>query len=65
MCEEVTGCKIAAVEKPRRPGDPPKLVASAAKAIGELGWCPKHPQLKDIIQTAWAWHKKHPQGYPD
>ena len=65
MCEEVTGCGIPAVEKPRRPGDPPKLVASAAKAIRELGWSPKHPQLKDIIQTAWAWHKKHPQGYLD
>jgi UDP-glucose 4-epimerase len=65
MCERVSGCKIPAIEKPRRPGDPPKLVASAAKAIRELGWKPAYPTLEDIIKTAWAWHKKHPQGYPD
>ena len=64
-CEKVTGKKIAAVEKPRRPGDPPRLVASAEKAIRELGWKPKYPKLEDIVTTAWAWHKKHPTGYPD
>jgi UDP-glucose 4-epimerase len=64
-CEEVTGCKIAAVQKSRRPGDPPTLVASAAKASRELGWNPKFPKLLDIIRTAWAWHKRHPLGYPD
>jgi len=65
MCEKVTGKKISAIEKPRRPGDPPRLVASAEKAIGELGWKPKYPKLEDIVATAWAWHKKHPTGYPD
>jgi UDP-glucose 4-epimerase len=40
-------------------------VASAKKAIRELGWKPKFPKLEDIIKTAWAWHKKHPNGYPD
>ncbi len=65
MCEKVTGQKITAVEKPRRPGDPPKLVASAAKAIRDLGWKPKYPKLQDIVATAWAWHSRHPQGYPD
>jgi UDP-glucose 4-epimerase len=65
MCEKVTGQKISAMEKPRRPGDPPKLVASAEKAIHELGWKPKYPKLKDIVATAWAWHKKNPTGYPD
>src|SRR6516165_5360570 len=64
-CEQVTGRKIPAVEKPRRPGDPPKLVASPEKAIRELGWKPKYPKLEDIVTTAWAWHKKHPNGYPD
>ena len=64
-CEKVTGMKIPAVEKPRRPGDPPKLVASADKAFRELGWRPKYPKLEQIIATAWAWHKKYPQGYPD
>jgi len=65
MCEKVTGKRIPVVEKPRRPGDPPRLVASAAKAILELGWKPKFPKLEDIVTTAWAWHKKHPTGYPD
>jgi UDP-glucose 4-epimerase len=64
-CEQVTDCKIPAVEKARRPGDPPKLVASATKAMRDLGWKPGHPQLEDIVQSAWSWHKKHPQGYPD
>lgn len=63
MCEQVTGTKIPAVEKPRRPGDPPKLVASAARAIQELGWKPRYPKLQDIVATAWAWHRGHPKGY--
>jgi UDP-glucose 4-epimerase len=64
-CEKVTGKKIPAIEKPRRPGDPPKLVASAKKAMNELGWKPKFPKLEDIVATAWAWHQKHPNGYAD
>jgi UDP-glucose 4-epimerase len=65
MCEKVSGGKIPAVEKPRRAGDPPRLVASADKAIRELGWKPQFPKLQDIVATAWAWHKKNPRGYPD
>lgn len=65
MCEKVSGRKIPALEKPRRPGDPPKLVASAEKAMRELGWKPKYPKLEDIVATAWNWHKKNPAGYPD
>jgi len=64
-CEQVTGKRIPAIEKPRRPGDPPKLVASAAKAIRELGWNPQLPKLEQIVRTAWEWHKNHPTGYPD
>ena len=65
MCEKITGKKIPAIEKPRRAGDPPKLVAAANKAFNELGWKPQYPKLEDIVATAWAWHKKHPTGYPD
>jgi UDP-glucose 4-epimerase len=65
MCEKVTGKKIPAVAKPRRPGDPPRLVASAEKAIRELGWKPQFPNLEDIVATAWAWHKANPDGYRD
>jgi UDP-glucose 4-epimerase len=64
-CEKVTGCKIPVVEKPRRPGDPARLVAAADKAIQELGWKPKYPQLEQIVATAWAWHQKNPAGYQD
>jgi UDP-glucose 4-epimerase len=64
-CEKITGKKIPTIEKPRRPGDPPKLVAGAGKAIRELGWKPKYPKLEDIVATAWNWHVKHPQGYAD
>ncbi len=65
MCEKVTGKAIPAVEKPRRPGDPPKLVAAAGKAIRELGWKPQFPKLEDIVATAWAWHESYPEGYTD
>jgi UDP-glucose 4-epimerase len=64
-CEKITGKKIPTIEKPRRPGDPPKLVAAADKAISELGWKPQYPKLEDIVKTAWAWHLKHPTGYAD
>jgi UDP-glucose 4-epimerase len=62
-CEKISGKKIPAVEKPRRAGDPPKLVASAEKATRELGWKPKYPKLEDIVATAWEWHRRHPDGY--
>ena len=65
MCEKVSGKKIPAIEKPRRAGDPPKLVAGADKAKNELGWKPKYPKLEDIVATAWKWHWKNPGGYGD
>jgi UDP-glucose 4-epimerase len=64
-CEKISGKIIPAVEKPRRPGDPPKLVASADKAIRDLGWKPKYPKLEEIVAMAWAWHREHPKGYED
>jgi UDP-glucose 4-epimerase len=65
MCQEISGRKITAIEKPRRPGDPPRLVASALKARQELDWRPKLPKLADIVASAWKWHQKFPNGYPD
>lgn len=65
MCEEVSGVNIPVVERPRRPGDPPRLVASAEKAMRELGWRPRFPGLREIVASAWAWHRAHPDGYPD
>lgn len=62
-CEKISGRPIKTVEKPRRAGDPPRLVASAAKATKELGWKPQFPGLDEIVSTAWRWHQKHPAGY--
>ncbi len=62
-CEKVTGQRIPVEEKPRRPGDPPRLVASAEKARRELGWTPRIPRLEDIVATAWEWHQRNPDGY--
>jgi UDP-glucose-4-epimerase GalE len=63
--EEVTGKKIAVNEGPRRPGDPPELVASSAKIQRELGWKPRYTDLRAIMETAWQWHKGHPRGFAD
>ena len=62
---EITGHEIPAKEAPRRPGDPPALVASSEKIMTVLGWRPELPTLGDIIATAWHWHQAHPQGYGD
>jgi UDP-glucose 4-epimerase len=65
VCEKATGRKIKTRSRPRRPGDPPRLVASAEKARRDLGWQPRHPSLEEIVQSAWEWHREHPRGYPD
>ena len=54
----VTGHAIPCDIKPRRAGDPARLVASSEAARANLGWTPKHPQLDDILASAWAWHQK-------
>ena len=59
----VTGHAIPCIEAPRRAGDPAILVASSAKIRAELGWQPRYPALRDIIGTAWTWHRGHPHGY--
>jgi UDP-glucose 4-epimerase len=62
-CCRVTGRDIPVVEQPRRPGDPPRLIASSEKIKRELGWSPKFQQLDAIIESAWKWHQKFPSGY--
>lgn len=62
---EVSGCDFEAVEADRRPGDPAVLTADATKAKIQLNWQCKFSKLEDIIQTAWKWHKNHPNGYED
>jgi UDP-glucose 4-epimerase len=64
-CRKITGKKIQTIEKPRRPGDPPRLIASSDKIKKELGWQPQFQSLDAIIQSAWKWHQKFPRGYND
>ena len=64
-CRKVTARKIDIVEKPRRPGDPPRLIASSEKIKRELGWQPQFQNLDAIIESAWKWHQRFPRGYGD
>ncbi len=63
--EKVTGKHIKAVISERRAGDPAVLVASSEKAKSVLGWKPKFNSLEDIINSAWKWHRSHPNGFED
>jgi UDP-glucose 4-epimerase len=63
MARQVTGRHIPTECAPRRPGDPPVLIANADKAALELGWIPQHSDLDQIIESAWKWHLSHPKGY--
>src|SRR5690242_6259557 len=60
---QVTGRGIPTVPRPRRAGDPPVLVAALGRAARLLGWQPRHSSLEEIIASAWAWHRAHPDGY--
>ena len=55
---EITGHAIPAIEAPRRPGDPPVLVATSARAKSELGWKPTQSSLATLVETAWRWHQR-------
>ena len=59
----ITGRQIVSVERARRQGDPPRLVACADRAARVLGWQPEHSGLDEIIRSAWMWHRAHPHGY--
>jgi UDP-glucose 4-epimerase len=62
-CEEVIGRPMTYEIVGRRPGDPAVLIASPDKIIYELGWSPRHSAIRDIVRTAWEWHRRHPEGY--
>jgi len=59
----VTGRPVPTVERPRRPGDPPELVAAVGRAASVLGWRAAHSSLEEILGSAWRWHQAHPHGY--
>jgi UDP-glucose 4-epimerase len=54
---EATDRPIPVSVRPRRPGDPPVLVASNRRALDELGWRPRRSDLREIIASAWRWHR--------
>ena len=61
--EEVTGLKVKYDVCPRRPGDPARLIACSDRARSMLKWQPKYESAHDIIESAWKWQLKHPEGY--
>ena len=61
--ERVTGKTVYREFGPRRPGDPPALLASSAKAQSVLGWRKAHSSLEEIIRSAHEWRLRHPNGY--
>ncbi len=56
--KKITGINFVAEDAPRRPGDPPVLVADSSKIIKKLNWKPRHDDLEYIIRTAWEWERK-------
>ncbi len=62
---DVTGCEIPERVSARRPGDPARLVAVADKARTGLGWQPAYTTLRSIVESAWDWHQRNPNGYDD
>jgi UDP-glucose-4-epimerase GalE len=54
----VAGTPVPHVEQPRRVGDLPELVAEPSRARDVLGWIPKYPELRTIVEHAWAWHTR-------
>ncbi|HWP08409.1 MAG TPA: UDP-glucose 4-epimerase GalE [Polyangiaceae bacterium] len=62
-CETVVGRPIPQKDAPRRPGDPPALVAEPKKLKTQLGWVPKYTSIVDTVRTAWEFHQNHPDGY--
>lgn len=61
--ETVTGITINKEVVQRRAGDPAVLIASSERIRRSLGWKPEYMDIKDIIATAWKWHRNHPNGF--
>jgi UDP-glucose 4-epimerase len=62
-CRKITGHTIPEKMGPRRPGDPPELIADSRLARKLLEWSPKYETVESIVETAWRWHQAHPRGY--
>ena len=62
-CEAVVGRSIRHEFVERRPGDPATLIATPERVTRELGWSPRFTEIRMIAESAWQWHKTHPEGY--
>jgi UDP-glucose 4-epimerase len=63
--KKVSGTDFKVVEAQRRPGDSPVLICDSTKAKQELGWQTKWTNLEKIVESAWKWHSKYPNGYAE
>jgi UDP-glucose 4-epimerase len=63
--KRVSSRDFKVVEVDRRAGDAPVLTSDATKAKNELGWKTEKPELEEMVSSAWQWHNKNPNGYPD
>lgn len=62
---KITGKEIPSRDQPRRFGDASRLIASSHFAACDLGWSPKFSKIEQMVESAWKWHRAHPDGYPD
>ena len=60
---QVTGRAVPTTDADRREGDPPVLIASSESAHRVLGWKPQFDDLEAIVETAWTWRQRYPEGY--
>ncbi len=63
--KEVSGLEVPYEISPRRAGDPDALYADSTKAKTELNWNIKYTDVREIIETAWRWHKNNPDGFKE
>jgi UDP-glucose 4-epimerase len=61
--EATAGVPVPTTDAPRRAGDPPALIASADLARRVLRWNPQFEELAALVETAWDWRRRHPEGY--
>ncbi len=63
MAKKVSGVSFSSPIGKRRPGDPARLIASPRKIKKEMRFRPKHSDLKTIVESAWKWHNRNPEGF--
>jgi UDP-glucose 4-epimerase len=63
--KKISGKDFKIVETPRRAGDSAVLIADSTKIKNELAWKPKFETLEKIVESAWQWHSRNPEGYKD